>query len=226
MQILLDNLIAVLVAGVVTLVLLTTQTRSQHAVIEQTASHSVKAKTLVFGNWVEHDILNLGANFGRNLYRFSDPELDASGNTRRWMFYSDSTRANGTRLRVYTRYRLETTRTVTFQDNQTFQLYEVNRDRALVNYVGDTVAMPTEAQWTRNLWSIGTLSFFHIEMLGPTGVRPTEADGSTALDDVDYIRVRFGVVPEYVLHPDNYIRELYWVRTLKVRPYWAPPPAS
>lgn len=224
MQLLLDNLVAVLVAGVVTLVLLTTQTRSQHAMIEQTASHSVKAKTLVFGNWIEHDILNLGANFGHNRYRFSDPELDGDGNTRRWMFYSDSTRTNGTRLRVYTRYRLEPTRTVTFQDDQTFQLYEVNRDGALVNYVGESVAMPTEGQWTRNLWSIGTLSFFHIEMLGPDGTTPRLDDGGVDVEEVDYIRVRFGVVPEYVLQPDNYIRELYWVRTLKVRPYWAPPP--
>lgn len=224
MQTLLDNLIAVIVAGVVTMALLTTQTRSQHATIERTASHGIKAKTLVFGSWVENDILNLGANFGDNLYRFSDPVVDANGNTSLWMFYSDSTRANGTKLRSYTRYRLVPTTTATFQ-NTTVQLYVVNRDTAAVNFVGETVAQPTTSQWVRNLWSIGTLSFFKIEMLGPMGETPRNPDGSIDIDGVDYVRVRFGVVPEYVLKPDNFIRELYWVRTLKVRPYWAPPPA-
>lgn len=225
MQSILDHLTSILVAGVVTLVLISTQTRSQHATIEQTASHGVKAKTLVFGQWVERDILNLGANVGHNTYRFTEPELDASGNTRRWIFFSDSTRTNGTRLRSYTRYRLEPTRMVQFQDT-TMQMYVVNRDTAAVNYSGDTVAMPTSAQWVRNLWSIGTLSFFKIEMLGTLGDTPRLEDGSIDVDKVDYIRVRFGVVPEYVLQPDNFIRELYWVRTLKVRPYWAPPPSA
>ena len=224
MQTLLDNLIAVMVAGVVTVALLSTQTRSTHATFEQAASHSVKAKTLVFGRWVEHDVLNLGANFGNNLYRFSEPVVDADSNTTLWTFYSDSTRSNGTRLRSYTRYRLVPTTQVTFDDEETFQLYTVNRDTAAVNYVGDNVALPTSAQWVRNLWSIGTLSFFRIEMLGRFGETPRNADGSLAIDEVDYIRVRFGVVPEYVLKPDNYIRELYWVHTIKVRPYWTPPP--
>ena len=226
MQVLLDHLISILVAGVVTLVLLTTQTRSQHAVIEQTASHGVKAKALAFGQWIERDVLNLGANVGHNTYRFTEPEVDTSGNTTRWVFFSDSTRTNGTRLRSYTRYRLEPTEMVEFQDT-TMQMYVVNRDTAAVNYVGDTVAMPTSGQWVRNLWTIGTLSFFRIEMLGSMGDTPRiAATGAIDVDKVDYIRVRFGVVPEYVLRPDNYIRELYWVRTLKVRPYWAPPPSA
>lgn len=224
MQMLLDNLIAIMVAAVVTVALLATQTRSQHATIEQTASHSVKAKTLVFGKWIEHDVLNLGANFGNNLYRFSEPVSDADGNTTLWTFYSDSTRANGSRLRSYTRYRLVPTSRVAFQDT-TFQLYIVNRDTAAVNYVGETVAEPSSSAWVRNLWSIGTLSFFKIEMLGRLGETPRRPDGSLDVEAVDYVRVRFGVVPEYVLRPDNYIRELYWVRTLKVRPYWTPPPA-
>lgn len=226
MQVFIDHLTSILVAGVVMLVLITMQTRSQHAMIEQTASHSVKAKTLSFGQWVEHDILNLGANVGHNTYRFTDPQVDANGNTALWIFFSDSTRTNGTRLRSYTRYRLEPTEMVQFQDT-TMQMYVVNRDTAAVNYVGDTVAMPTNAQWARNLWSIGTLSFFRVEMLGSMGETP-RVEGSEAIDvdKVDYIRVRFGVVPEYVLRPDNYIRELYWVRTIKVRPYWAPPPAA
>lgn len=222
MQILIDNLISILIAGTVTMVLLTTQMRSQHASIEQTASHAVKAKTLVFGKWVEHDILTLGANFGTNLYRFDEPTLDADGNTVRWTFFSDSTRLDGSKLRVYTRYRLEPTDQVAFQDTS-FQLFQLHRDSAAVDYVGDTVARPSTGQWARNLWTISTLSFFRIEMLGRMGVTPRTTTGAIDVDRVDYVRVRFGVVPEYVLKPDNYLREIYWVRTLKVRPYWRPP---
>lgn len=225
MQSILDHLIAIIVAGVVTMALISTQTRSQHSMIEQTASHGVKAKTLVFGRWVERDILNLGANVGHNTYRFTEPTVDANGNTTNWIFFSDSTRTNGTRLRSYTRYRLVPTQMVQFQDT-TMQMYMVNRDTAAVNYVGENVAMPAANQWVRDLWTIGTLSFFRIEMLGTMGTTPRTEAGAIDVDKVDYIRVRFGVVPEYVLQPDNYIRELYWVRTLKVRPYWAPPPSA
>lgn len=222
MQVLIDHLISILIAGTVTLVLLTTQMRSQHATIEQTASHSVKAKTLVFGSWVERDIVNLGANFGTNLYRFDAPTVDANGNTVGWSFFSDSTRLDGTKLRAYTRYRLVPTTRVAFQDTS-FQLYQLHRDTAAVNYVGTTVAPPTSSQWRRNLWTIGTLSFFRIEMLGRLGDTPLTPGGAIDVERVDYLRVQFGVVPEYVLKPDNYLRELYWVRTLKVRPYWRPP---
>lgn len=224
MQILIDNLIAVLVSGVVIMSLLSNQFRSQHSMIEQTASHSVKAKTLVFGQWVEHDVLNIGANFGRNLYRFTEPEEDAEGNTVAWQFFSDSVRADGSKLRIFTRYRLLPTQTVAFQDT-TLQMYVVNRDTTAVDHVGGAVPDPVESAWVRGIWSIGTLSFFRIEMLDRLGETPTRSGGGTDLDAVDYIRVRFGVVPEYVLKPDNYIRELYWSRTIKVRPYWQPPPA-
>ena len=60
-------------------------------------------------------------------------------------------------------------------------------------------------------------------MLDRSGTTPRTPSGAVDVDKADYVRVRFGVVPEYVLKPDNYIRELYWVRTMKVRPYWAPP---
>ena len=225
MQSLIDHLIAIMVSGVVITALMSNQFRSQHSMIEQTASHSVKAKTLVFGKWVEHDILNLGANFGRNYYRFTEPTVDADGNTVAWQFYSDSVRTNGTKLRLYTRYRLVPTEVVAFQDT-TMQMYIVNRDTTAVDHVGALPGpAPPESAWVQGLWSIGTLSFFRIELLDRWGETPLLTSGATNLEDVDYIRVRFGVVPEYVLKPDNYIRELYWSRTLKVRPYWQPPPA-
>ena len=226
MQPIFDNLNAILVGGIILLALSATQVHSQRSGIEQIASHSVKAKTLVFGMWVERDVLGLGANVGRNVYRFETPDTDAQGNTSRWTFYSDSVRVDGSVLRRVVRYRLVPTTQVRFQDNVTRQLYEVQRDSATVavrNGVPDAVRA---SDWQRSIWSIGTLSFFRIELLDRYGRTPRVGDVATNpvdVDRADYVRVRFGVVPEYILKPDNYIRELYWVRTMKVRPYWAPP---
>lgn len=226
MQFIFDNLTAIIVAGVLILGLQVTQVRSQHASLEQVVSHSVKTKTLVFGQWVESDILNLGANYGTNLYRFEEPTLDpVTGDTREWLFYSDSTHTDGSGIRVVKRYRLENTRTATFSDS-TYQLYELHRDSLVVALDEDGVPAPyTEADWVKSAQSISTLSFFKIELLDRYGETPLTDDGDVDVYKVDYIRVRFGVVPEYVLRPDNYIRELYWVKTLKVRPYWVPPPS-
>ena len=244
MQFLLDNLIAIIVAGMVMLTLHVTQSRSSHASIEQVATHSVKEKTIIFGRWIEDDVLNLGANFGTNLYRFDAPVVDdTTGNTTEWTFFSDSVRADKSKLRVFKRYRLVETKVATFSD-KAFQLYQVERDSAVVDYTSAGVPPPTSAvpasAWVLGTRSIGTLSFFEISLLDRFGETPcpTEAEeiedadgrvvdctGEIDVYKADYVRVRFGVVPEHVLQPENYIRELYWVKTLKVRPYWTPPPS-
>ena len=225
MQPIFDNLNALLIGGILLLTLSVTQARSQRAGIEQVASHSVKAKTLVFGQWIERDVLGLGANVGRNAYRFDDPTVDAAtGNTTRWRFHSDSVRIDGSVLRRVVQYRLVPTTRAAFRDT-TYQLYEVQRDSATVA-VRNGVADPVRSDdWQRSIWSIGTLSFFQIQLIDRQGNTPRVGGpaGPVDVDRADYVRIRFGVVPEYVLKPDNYIRELYWVRTMKVRPYWAPP---
>lgn len=240
MQILLDNLTAIIVSGILILGLQVTQIRSQHSAIEQVASHSVKAKTIVFGEWLEADVLDLGANYGTNMYRFEEPTLDADGNTTEWTFYSNGTELETDTgqlkdIRILKRYRLIPTTSASFRDT-TFQLFRVERD-TLKRYL-DANGNPepfTEADWIKSTRSISTLSFFNVELLDRMGQTPClkredeikDADGLVVdcTGEIDvykayYVRVRFGVVPEYVLKPDNYIRELYWVKTLKVRPYW------
>ena len=232
MQFILDNLVAIIVSCVLLLGLQVTQIRSQHAGIEQTASHSVKVKTLVFGQWVEHDIMDIGANFGTNMYRFEEPTVDPeTGNATEWVFFSDTTAVDGDQSRIFKRYRLIETELAEFRDT-TYQMYQVLRDSAVVDFpahdVPPTLASLADDDWVLNTWSIGTLSFFQIDLLDRMGETPRiDDDPANGVDvyKVDYIRVRFGVVPEYVLKPDNYMRELYWVKTLKVRPYWTPPPS-
>ncbi|HEX8299174.1 MAG TPA: hypothetical protein VF594_08450, partial [Rubricoccaceae bacterium] len=120
------------------------------------------------------------------------------------------------------RYRLVPTTRAAFRDT-TYQLFQVLRDSATVAVRSGVPDPVRETDWQRATWSIGTLSFFQIQMLDRNGTTPRTASGAVDVDRADYVRVRFGVVPEYVLNPDNYIRELYWVRTMKVRPYWSPP---
>ena len=119
-----DHLSALLIASAVILILMATQFRTTHAGVEQVATHSVKAKTLVFGNWIERDILDLGKNMGLNRYRFEEPVTDSLGNTGEFHFYSDSTCsfgcsfpggvniAVGDTARLHTRYRLTPTERV------------------------------------------------------------------------------------------------------------------
>ncbi|WP_412062592.1 hypothetical protein [Rubrivirga sp. IMCC45206] len=237
MQFLLDHLISVVVAGILILILQVGQIRTQHADIEQVTSHSVKAKTLIFGRWVEDDIMNIGANFGTNLYRFEAPTLEAlTGNALRWEFYSDSTQDDGTKSRIFKRYRLVENGVAQFeQPEATFRMYRVERDSVVVDY-SPTGSAPTlgglaESAWVRSGNSIETVSFFKIELLDRFGETPLTASGDVDVLKADYIRVRFGVVPEYVLSTDgdsrgNTLRELYWSKTLKVRPYWVPPPSQ
>ncbi len=230
MQLILDNLTAIIISAVLILALQVTQVRSQHAGLEQVVSHSVKAKTLVFGNWVERDILDLGANFGTNVYRFDEPTLDADSNAVDWMFFSDGVDTGGDPIRVFKRYKLEPTNVAVFSagtsEEKRFQLYRLDRDSLVVALDDDGAPESySESDWVPAGQSLSTLSFFKIDLIDRFGETPRDDDGALDYYSIDYVRVRFGVVPEYVLKPDNYIRELYWAKTLKIRPYWVPPPS-
>jgi hypothetical protein len=97
------------------------------------------------------------------------------------------------------------------------QLYVVRREAAESRVING-VAQPVPAtRWRADRWSIGTLSFFRVSLLERDGT--VTADPNTG----DYVRIQFGVVPEWILQPENFIRELYWATTLKVRPFWEPP---
>ncbi len=234
MQSLLDHISAIIVACVVILVLAISNVRASHAGIEAVATHSVKAKTLVFGHWIERDILEIGRNMGRNRYRFEPPVLDAQGNTLEFRFYSDSTCIGACAfpdgvtgnaesvIRLHTRYVLDSTDAVTVRRGDsllTRQLYILRREAAESNVIGGVAQPVPEARWRADRWTIGTISFFRVRMLLRDGTVTTDPTRG------DYIRIQFGVVPEWILQPENFIRELYWATTLKVRPFWEPPEA-
>ena len=228
-----DHLSSILIGSAVILILMVAQHRSSHASVERVATHSIKAKTLVFGHWIERDILDLGKNMGRNRYRFNPPQTDSLGNTSRFHFFSDSTCTSGCTFpggvniavgdtaRLHTRFKLVPTKRVLLRDTlgvrQPRQLMRLDRQVAVTPYVNGVAANPTGSDWRRDLWSISTLSFFKVQMLKRDGTL------SNNVEEGDYVFVRFSVVPEWILDPENYIREIYWSTTLKIRPYWEPP---
>jgi len=221
MQFFIDHLGSVLIGGVLILILSVGQMRTGHAGIEQVVTHGARAKTLVFGHWIERDILDIGENFGRNRYRFEVPVGDALGNTVQWQFYSDSLLVGGGILRYATRYDLVTTDSVVVRSyttgNDTLRMmYRLDRYHASALNPTEPFTIPA-SEWERDAQSVGTLSFFEVAMLA--------RNGTVTLDQAraDYIRIRFAVLPEIILRPENYLRELYWVSTLKVRPFWDPP---
>jgi hypothetical protein len=157
-----DHLASIIVACVVSLILAVTSMRSSHAGIEAVATHSLKAKTLVFGHWVERDILEIGRNMGRNRYRFDPPVLDTAGNALLFRFFSDSTciaacsfpgPVTGTAesvIRLHTRYVLDSTETVTVRrngQNVTRQLYALRREVAESNVINGVAQPVPEARW-------------------------------------------------------------------------------
>jgi len=217
MHVLLDHLSAIIIGAAVLFILPATQIHAQRANIEQTSSYATKTKALSFGEWIEDDILSLGENFGRNRFRFLPPVSDTLGNTTRFTFFSDSVNVStGDTLRMITRYQLENVGLVERGDITT-PVFQLNRDLAETPVTNGTA--PPPSTWTSDGRSLSTLSSFKISMLDRDGRVTTDVETG------DFIRIAFNLVPQFPVEPE-YLRELYWTTTLKVRPFWNPPPGA
>ena len=198
------------------LILAATQIHAQRSNIEQTASYATKTKALSFGEWIEDDILSLGENFGHNRFRFEPPVSDAMANTTFFAFYSDSINvATGDTLRMMTRYQLESVGFVERGDITT-PVFQLHRDLAESPVTNGTA--PPPSTWHSDGRSLSTLSSFKISILDRDGRVTTDVETG------DYIRIAFNLIPQFPVEPE-YLRELYWTTTLKVRPFWDPPGA-
>ena len=214
MQVLLDHLSAIIIGAAVLLILAATQIHAQRANIEQTASYATKTKALSFGEWIEDDILSLGENFGRNRFRFEPPISDSMGNTVFFAFYSDSINvATGDTLRMMTRYQLENVGVV-HRGEITTPVFQLHRELAESPVTNGTA--PAPSTWASDGRSLSTLSSFRISMLDRDGRVTTDVESG------DFICVTFNLIPQFPVEPE-YLRELYWATTLKVRPFWDPP---
>ena len=217
MHVLLDHLSSIIIGAAVLLILAATQIHAQRANIEQTSSYATKTKALSFGEWIEDDILSLGENFGRNRFRFEPPVLDSLGNTIYFAFFSDSVNVGtGDTLRMMTRYRLESVGVVE-RGEATTPVFHLHRELAESPVTNGTAPIPST--WTSDGRSLSTLSSFQIFMLDRDGRVTTDVEAG------DFICVTFNLIPQFPVEPE-YLRELYWTTTLKVRPFWDPPPGA
>ncbi len=214
MTVLLDHLSAIIIGAAVIMILAATQIFAQRSGIEQAASYATKTKALSFGEWIEDDILTLGENFGRNRFRFEVPEVDTLGNTTKFQFYSDSLNImTGDTLRMMTRYQLQYVDSIQ-RDTIITPVYRLRRQIAQSPVTNGTA--PEPSTWTTDGFSLSTLSSFRIIMLDRTGAE------TGSVEEGDFLRISFNLLPQFPVEPE-YLRELYWSTTLKVRPFWNPP---
>ena len=217
MNVLLDHLSAIIIGAAVLIILAATQIHAQRANIEQTSSYATKTKALSFGEWLEDDILSLGENFGSNRFRFLPPVSDTLGNTIRFIFFSDSVNTSTSdTLRMTTRYLLEDVGEVE-RGGETVSIFQVHRHTGESPVTNGTA--PPPSTWTADGRSLSRLTHFKISMLDRDGRETTDVEAG------DYIRIVFNMIPQFPIEPE-YLRELYWSTTLKVRPFWNPPAAS
>ena len=217
MNVLLDHLSAIIIGAAVLIILAATQIHAQRANVEQTSSYATKTKALSFGEWLEDDILSLGENFGSNRFRFLPPVSDTLGNTIRFIFFSDSVNTSTSdTLRMTTRYLLEDVGEVE-RGGETVSIFQVHRHTGESPVTNGTA--PPPSTWTADGRSLSRLTHFKISMLDRDGRETTDVEAG------DYIRIVFNMIPQFPIEPE-YLRELYWSTTLKVRPFWNPPAAS
>lgn len=231
-----DNIVASIVVATLFFALAATQLRVQETGIAQVSSHAAKTKALTLGQWVDEDIIALGEDVPDNSARFDNPITDTlhvkkigpGGTVVRdtidytveWRFYSDSTTAGGAQLRRATRYWLTEVGTVEIDVGDETDVRRLFQLQRAVSPWGDptlTLSLPPSA-FTQDGRSAATLSVFHIQLLDGEGV-PFASTNPLAPEQASYVGVEFAMVSEFELRRE-YLRELFWSTTLKVRPFW------
>lgn len=156
---LLDNLTAVIIAGVLGMVLFTTHVRVQSLNIEVQTQYAMRHLSADMATWMEDDILEIGRNMPAADVPFDNP-VDSAGFTKTFTFFRDSVEVDPatsatTVRRIATQYRLEKAGTRTATDGTTFPIYRVDR------YVREGAT----GSWAFDGSAPPLLTHFKIEML-------------------------------------------------------------
>lgn len=236
MQFLFDNLIATMVAMALTISLMGQQVRNRQEGLERISVYSAKTQSLGFAEWLEDDVVKLGARFGRSRERFETTTVTRGGIefTDRFEYYYNEGRAENNQVRrVEVLYELvpdTQTRAViqkgpTAADDVTLDLYRLVRSTRAGQYDLGTPA--TSPGWVGGEppWDVTA------EYQSPPGLRhfliePRDSDqqpvGDGEPEKADYVRVQFSVVPTlFPLHRARLVpqRGLHWATTVEIRPF-------
>ena len=200
-----DNLIAVMIFGVVLLILVAVQSRSVEMNSELLSMYSGKVASLDLATLLEDDMDNLGRGLDTSAVIMFTPTQDGS-NTREFVFNQalEQVSSPGSFMDVQRRYRLVNGPLVTV-DTATVQTYQLIRDERI-----DSTGVFTP--WGETWASGQSLTYFNITMKDANFVDTNDASIAR------YVRVAFTVVPAYQQH-NQYLREMNWNTTINVRPY-------
>ena len=225
MQLIFDNLIATFVAMTLTVSLMSQQARTRQETLERVSVYDAKTKSLGFAEWLEYDVVRLGARFGRSRDRFqaTTDSVAVGGEyvkyTSRFEFYyNEGSTTNDEVTRVEVLYELvpDTSRRLVVQkgatpaDDVTLDVYDLVRSEKRGKYnVGKPATAATEtapAQPAQPAFWVGGDPGWQVTPghRSPAGLRhfhiePRDSDGRPVGDDepeeADYARVQFSVVP-------------------------------
>lgn len=197
-----DHLTALLVASIVVLMLITVKHRAAEASLEQTSMYVAKKHLLDFAEWVEDDLIQVGAHFGKTDTRFTVP-TQKDGNTVQFEFYRDSVNyavSPPDTVHIETRYELVEADSVVLADS-TVQLYQLRRTVRKDDGKGWT-------SWSSDGFSPPRLSYFEVSLFDGNG-QAVASEGNTA-----YLRVAFSLVPAFQVSR-QYINQLSWGTTIR-----------
>ena len=242
MQFILDNMVAMIVATVLTVALMGQQIRNRQASIERISVYSAKVQSLAFGEWFEDDVVKLGSRFGHERGRFAMTTRVEGGvkYTDAFTFYYNTSTVPGTSRssRVEIRYRLvpDTETRVVTEEGATaagdvvLPVYRIVRDSTYGQWDSNPVSggppgwvgSPSGPHATPEYQAPAGLRHFQVQPLDSEG-RPL--DDTTDPDDyavrADYARLQFTVVPTlFPLHRARLVPKegLHWATTLELRP--------
>ncbi len=232
MQLLFDNLIAIMVAASLAVLLLTQQTSTRQDAMERQSVYSAKAQTLGFATWIERDMVRLGARFGddRERFDYTAPVMRggvAFTDTLKF-YYNERENADESADRIAVKYVLTRTDSVKVSVAPVrYQgLYQLERYEGAGRYknghwvdaAGATTGPPAYVRSTGYGSPAGLMSFY---------IEPRTSDGAPITDsaratDADYMHVQFSVLPMlFPVHRARYINAsgLSWASTFEIRPF-------
>lgn len=232
MQFIYDNLIAVMVSMSLAVVLLSQQTHVRQETLERQSVYDAKVKALGFAEWLEDDVVVLGARFGRSRDRFVDTTTTIGGvpltTSFEYYYYEDGDAGGpGRARRVEVRYELLPDRDVfsgldAGGDSLFVPLYRLERSRRNGNYFID----PADGTWVGGAapaWGVPP-GYGSPPGLSRFLVEPLDSDGQPVTDplEADYLRLSFAVTPTlFPLHRARLVPStgLFWGTTIEIRPF-------
>ena len=203
-----DNLLALLVGGVVVLILVAQQRTAQNLSVDSSVSYMSKSQTLDMASWITEDLTNIGSGVVGVTDVAELPTNNADSLTTRFAFRrrlssteaTQSGSASDTLNPKRFVYEVSLSSTVTLS-GRSVKLYRLKR---CVAASGGCAAGDADASPSR-------LSDFRITLLDRLGAVATDADS------VRLLRIRLAsVVPLAETRSDTYIPQTYWGTTLPV----------